>query len=304
MEVLDLFCGMGGLSLGFKKHGFEVRGVDADQHCVETYRCNVGPAEPEDLSAEDQLPSGPADILLAGPPCRPWSRLNLQRSRMEHPDRPLVGSFTRALLSLEPRHFILENVPLLERDTLFEELVQTATAKGYECEWRPVRYSNFGAATSRRRLILFGSRGISASAFWERLMGLATTEMTVGEALRPYWNLHEEEIPDHQWPKLNTIGKYTKKYEEEKFGWYRLKEDRPAPSFGNINKTYTLHPASFDGAGPRVLSVREAMALMGFDDEFAFPEGVPITAKYRMVADTVSPKFSARCAEVLKGLVA
>ena len=302
MKVLDLFCGMGGLSLGFARAGFTVKGLDADPHCVSTFRHAVGEAERFRLGAE--IPSEAADILLGGPPCRPWSRLNVQKARLEHPDRPLVKAFTDALLALEPKSFLLENVPLLEKDRLFKELVESAKERGYDCESRPVTYSDFGAATSRRRLILFGSRTVNNTDFWDRLEGLKAPATTVGEALRPYWNMEEKAAPDHQWPKLNTIHKYAKKYDEKKFGWYRLEEGKPAPSFGNINKTYTLHPASLNGLGPRVLSVREAMALMGFDDRFAFPEGVPITAKYRMVADTVSPKFSEKCAQVLNHLMA
>ena len=111
MKVLDLFCGMGGLSLGFARAGFTVKGLDADPHCVSTFRHAVGEAERFRLGAE--IPSEAADILLGGPPCRPWSRLNVQKARLEHPDRPLVKAFTDALLALEPKSFLLENVPLL-----------------------------------------------------------------------------------------------------------------------------------------------------------------------------------------------
>lgn len=301
MKVLDLFCGMGGFSLGFVRAGFTVEGLDANPHCVTTYRHAVGPADKSDLRVE--IPSEPTDILLGGPPCRPWSRLNVQTNRQEHPDRPLVKSFTDTLLAIEPQSFLLENVPLLEKDSLYEELLESAGQAEYDCESRNVTYSDFGAATSRRRLILFGSRVVTAAKFWDALDSRKAVPETVRHALVPYWHMGERQAPDHEWPKLKTIGKYREKYRTGKFGWYQLKPDGPAPSFGNINKTYTLHPDSFDGAGPRVLSVREAMALMGFDNRFAFPKGVPITAKYRMVADTVSPKFSEKCAQVLKDLM-
>ena len=80
--------------------------------------------------------------------------------------------------------------------------------------------------------------------------------------------------------------------------------DEATPSFGNVQKTCTLHPLAGDNGFPlRVISVREAMAIMGFNNEFKFPEEITLTVKYQMIADVVSPVFSKKCANVIKELL-
>lgn len=295
--VLDLFCGMGGFSLGFTQEGFPSYGVDKDPHCVSTYRWNIGQCLEMDLRAE--LPDIHADVVIAGPPCRPWSRLNRQRRGINHPDRSLLVVFQEALLEMKPLFFILENVPPLTHDPIFPELVRQVAQAGYSWEYRTLCYADFGAATARRRLFLFGSRVGEIQQFIKNLTALRDRSRTVGEVLTPYSEKHYGEVSDHVWPSLRTIEKYKDKYQTGKYGWYRLRPDLPALSFGNIYKTYTLHPSAWDGMPPRVLSVREALAITGFNDTFSFPPVIPLTAKYRMVADAVSPVFSRRCAHAL-----
>jgi DNA (cytosine-5)-methyltransferase 1 len=76
--------------------------------------------------------------------------------------------------------------------------------------------------------------------------------------------------PDHVWPNLKTIDKYAENYRTNKFGWYVLNWSEPAPSFGNVMKTYILHPDSLNGKPSRVISVREALLVMGFNENTRF----------------------------------
>jgi DNA (cytosine-5)-methyltransferase 1 len=298
VRVLDLFSGMGGFSLGFAQAGFNVSGIDLNDHCLATYERNIGHCEKLDLSSE--IPPMRAEVVIAGPPCRPWSRLNISRRREEHPDRPLVHSFEEAILALKPLLFVLENVPLLEKDELFQSIVGKAGSIGYRCHWLPISYSDFGAPTKRTRLFLFGAHRLAVLRLVKILQGKRCDPQKVGDVLLPYRLLERGAFPDHEWANIRTMWNYRKKYEAGRYGWYRLDKNAPAPSFGNIQKTYVLHPDSWDSLAPRVLSVREAMAIMGFPDDFTFPSGVPMTAKYRMVADAVSPTFSEKCAEAIK----
>jgi len=173
-----------------------------------------------------------------------------------------------------------------------------------------VKYADFGCATARRRLILAGFLRQNrtenrAVLFVKRLEAMKKPAATVREKLDLLLHLSAEEDPDHVWLNFRTIHRYADKYREGKFGWYRLNPDRPAPSFGNISKTYILHPYAGNGHGVplRVLSVREAMTIMGFPLSFRFPPGMGITTRYQMVADTVSPEFSEICAAVIRELI-
>lgn len=170
-----------------------------------------------------------------------------------------------------------------------------------------MKYSDYGAATSRSRLILFGTRTGDASAFFE---GLNTHHMrepaTVREAIWDLRHADADSVSDHQWPVLNTIDKYRERYRTGQFGWYRLDWDELAPSFGNVMKTYTLHPSSWRGnppSDPRVISVREALSLMGFPKSYSFPPGMGMGRRYQMVVDSVSPLFSHAAANVISSLL-
>ena len=94
-----------------------------------------------------------------------------------------------------------------------------------------------------------------------------------------------------------------KYYETGKFGWYILKWEEPAPSFGNVSKTYILHPNAFNGGPKRVISVKEALLIMGFDNDFRFPERTGIKRGYQMVADAVSPVFAYVSASIIKEML-
>lgn len=291
VKVLDLFCGMGGLSLGFKDEGFDVAGFDKDRHAVATYSAMVGPAVKADLATF--VPEDAATCIVGGPPCRPWSPINLQRRGGLHGDYRLVRAFDGIVLSKRPQVFVLENVPLLKGDTTYQDLV-TALRAAYDVEEAVVSYADWGAATKRRRLFVIGVRddlGVKADAVLAALDAQRTNPTTVRQAIERI-DQGGARVDDHDWPEYRTIAKYEHKYVTHQYGWYRLVWDEPAPSFGNVAKTYTLHPEDRNGSGPRVVSPREVMALLGFGADFHFPLDMPRGAKYRMVADAVSPRFS------------
>ena len=196
---------------------------------------------------------------------------------------------------------MLENVPLLEGEPALNTYVKQLESEehGYSILSKVVQYSRYGAPTKRHRFILFGTRVGRALDFFDKLKKFESEPKTVKDAI---WELREKqknEVVDHVWPELKTIDKYVDKYKNQKFGWYILDWNRPAPSFGNIMKTYILHPNAFEGGVKRVISVKEAALIMGFDDDFRFPEGTGLGDRYQMIADSVSPMFSYTAAKII-----
>ncbi len=302
MRVLDLFCGAGGLSLGFRDEGFSITGADNNPYSGKIFSINhIG--EFIDIDLTEKPVTDSFDIIVGGPPCRPWSTVNLQRRGSLHPEYILLDRFFEHIIALKPRAFLLENVLPLGHDARFLELIGKATHEGYHILFRTVRYSDFGATTRRQRLIAVGFRefGLNASEFFERLEQMKEPSLTVGQTIKQYENFMYGEYPDHEWPNLTTIDKYQKYYKSGKYGWFKLDYDDCSPSFGNIMKTYILHPlAGMNGYPLRVISVREALEIMGFPSTFTFPSGMGMSMKYQMVANSVSPVVARKLARVIK----
>ena len=307
-RVLDLFCGAGGLAHGFSREGFEVRGVDRLPVVKEIFQRNsLGEVKVRDLHWKTE--NGGADVVVGGPPCRPWSTLNLTRRTNDHANYRLMARFMSHVFQNRPKVFLMENVPAAKSHAgeLVDRLSTRLSERGYETRAATVKYSDYGAATSRSRLMLFGTRTGDPSVFFEELEAHHKREAaTVREAIWGLRNAAPESVPDHQWPLLNTIDKYRERYRTGQFGWYRLNWDNPAPSFGNVMKTYTLHPSSWRGnppRDPRVISVREALSLMGFPESYSFPPEMGLGQRYQMVVDSVSPVFSRAAARVISSLL-
>ncbi|MGP6240078.1 DNA cytosine methyltransferase [Cuniculiplasma sp. SKW4] len=298
--VLDLFSGMGGLSKGFSSKGFEVTGVDRDPRIGIVYKAfNSSSFLVRDLFSETVL--GDFDVVVGGPPCRPWSAVNRSKRRgAAHRDFALLGRFFNHILAIRPPVFVLENVPLIRHDPEFNAQIDRARINGYSVSHRIFRYSDFGAATSRRRLIAIGVLNGNSEDLFQSLEGRMRKSMTVSEAIYEFRKRERNEIPDHVWPELKTIEKYRDKYRSGRFGWWTLDWDEPAPSFGNVMKTYILHPDhGVDSGDPRTVSVLEVSRIMGFNHGFTFPSGLGMGLRYQMLVDSVSPVFSEALADAI-----
>lgn len=110
MKVIDLFCGAGGSTLGFKMAGFDViLGVDIDPIALSSYNLNHPEIETWqmdilDLSA-DKLPE--ADVVIGSTPCTEFSLAKRVRTY----DMTLTNHFLQIVQEHKPKYWILENVP-------------------------------------------------------------------------------------------------------------------------------------------------------------------------------------------------
>ena len=162
--VLDLFCGAGGLSLGFTKAGFNIiRAVDNDDAALETYNSNfVSHAVKLDLSNGVDLPA--ASIVIGGPPCQGFSSAGLRRVN-DHRNS-LVSNYAEVIARLRPKAFIFENVEgflTAEDGTHVLELLTPLIAAGYRIHLRKVNAANYGVPQHRKRVIAIGGLGWNPS---------------------------------------------------------------------------------------------------------------------------------------------
>ncbi|MCW2980452.1 MAG: hypothetical protein JWO14_2179 [Solirubrobacterales bacterium] len=157
LTLVDLFAGCGGMTRGFEDSG-EFRSVFAaefDRDAAATYAANFG----------DHVAGGPiediavfpaADVVIGGPPCQGFSPLNREAVGFER--RGLWREYLRALAAVEPRAFVMENVPELLRSAEFAEFQKRAEALGFKVESEVLNAADFGVPQRRRRAIVIGVR--------------------------------------------------------------------------------------------------------------------------------------------------
>ena len=170
-KAIDLFCGAGGMSLGFEQAGVEViAAFDVEQRNVDTYSANFRdtPASVVDLSitTAEQVREvaglcGELDILFGGPPCQGFS-IGGHR-RVGDPRNSLVLTFARLLAELSPRYFVMENVNGFMSHyakATRESFLDTIKRAGYGLV-APIQILNaadYGVPQRRKRVFVLGFR--------------------------------------------------------------------------------------------------------------------------------------------------
>ena len=167
-NVLDLFCGAGGLSLGFKMAGFDIiGGIDFDQEALDTHRLNFKEGyhfcgDISELDNEFVLDNfyGKVDVIIGGPPCQGFSVANMQQKDIECDDRnKLFYEFIRFVRLLKPKAFVMENVPqILTKDKghVKKVMMDVMDDLGYNVNVKVLIASDYGVPQRRRRAFFIG----------------------------------------------------------------------------------------------------------------------------------------------------
>lgn len=168
-SVVDLFCGIGGLTHGFVRHGgFRViGGVDADSSCKYTYEANNPGARFIDKKIEDLAPGDiaalyPDDairILVGCAPCQPFSTYSQPKKEDKERDRwNLLPKFGEIIAAVRPTVVSMENVPQLCKHDAFKQFVRALFEDGYKVSYGRVKCEYYGIPQSRERLVLLASK--------------------------------------------------------------------------------------------------------------------------------------------------
>ena len=158
ISALDLFCGAGGLSLGFAAAGFDVSGIDQCADSVATYSENLGSAECKHIDASTALPD--SDILIAGPPCQPWSRAGKRLGKEDLRDG--LAATIAAVKAVKPLAAVIENVPAIARGNgrpRLDQLKSDLEDLGYAIKEGVLNAADFGVPQNRRRAFILAVRG-------------------------------------------------------------------------------------------------------------------------------------------------
>lgn len=183
LKVVDLFCGAGELSEGFRKTGYRVTaGSDQDPDAVATYARNFpearalcGDVRDEALREELDAAASGADVLVGGPPCQAFSQVRNHTRLIDDPRNSLYGEFVSAVGAARPDAFLMENVPGLAQMGVKEQVLRDLRLDGeYLVEAQLVDAADFGVPQTRKRLLFLGVRRALA-ARPPRLIGADAT---------------------------------------------------------------------------------------------------------------------------------
>ncbi len=183
--VLDLFCGAGGMSLGFQNADCEILGgIDNNPHAIKTHHKNFPSSKLSKLEFKAQdigsievidlpIKPGEVDILIGGPPCQVFSVVGIGKMKslskvIEHDIRNfLYKHFIEFLSYYKPIFFVIENVNTLKSNAIFQTLLRELKEgllthqqdyPGYEVEYKVLLASDYGVPQLRKRLFIVGRR--------------------------------------------------------------------------------------------------------------------------------------------------
>lgn len=168
LNVVDLFCGAGGMSYGFREAGFNiVCGLDFNKEAIESFKhnfpeavaihediCNISSQE---LLNKIDLDSENVDVIIGGPPCQGYSHAG--KRLVDDPRNYLFKEFVRIVNDIQPKVFVMENVVGLvtmangefkrQIEDIFDEI-------GYTVNCQIVNCADYGVPQERHRTIFLG----------------------------------------------------------------------------------------------------------------------------------------------------
>ena len=167
--VIDLFSGVGGMSLGFEQAGFHtVIANEFDKSIANAYKKNhletemiIGDITSLDLEHEFGKFKHKIDVIIGGPPCQGYSQKG-SRKTINDERNFLFKYFVKVVELVSPIYFVMENVPNLltsENGYFRKELTDLFEKLGYSLAMDIVDASNYGVPQRRRRAIIIGKKG-------------------------------------------------------------------------------------------------------------------------------------------------
>ena len=205
--VVDLFCGAGGLTVGFEDAGLNVAiASDLWHSAAETHRANFPSVPFLEADVRDVTPAeirrfcggSIPDVVAGGPPCQGFSSAG---ARSDGDVRnTLVGYYANLAVELDPSVIVFENVEgflTAGGGAFVTDLLDPLIGAGYSVRLEKLNVAHFGVPQLRKRVIVIAAKGRTpaqlepshsasgAPGVWRRGIGLPSTS-TVGDALSYY----------------------------------------------------------------------------------------------------------------------
>lgn len=206
--VIDLFAGVGGLSLGFEMEGFDILlANEFDQSIATAYKENhkstnvvVGDITSLDLSKVFGEYVNKIDVVIGGPPCQGFSQKG-KRKTINDERNFLFKHYVEVVNFVKPKYFVMENVPNLltaEKGFFLNEIKGLFKGYGYSIRYGILNAADYGVPQNRRRAIIIGKYLATPPelplpckqkvTIWDAISDLAYLESGEGEFEQEYRN--------------------------------------------------------------------------------------------------------------------
>ena len=166
-EIIDLFCGVGGLTRGLIDAGLNViAGFDIDPTCQYTYEHNndvdyhiKNIREVRAVDLENLYTPGSTKILVGCAPCQPFSQMRFKLGTANTQDEKynLLLEYGRLIDEIHPTVISMENVPQIKETNVYNEFIEIMKKNNYYFDGKVVYCPDYGIPQSRRRFVLIGS---------------------------------------------------------------------------------------------------------------------------------------------------
>lgn len=292
MRTVDLFCGCGGLSLGFQKCGYEIAGAfDIWQPAIDCYTSNFNhKAVKLDLSKKNIAlriirPLNPS-VIIGGPPCQDFSSAG---ARQEGDRANLTISFAKIVKSLKPKYFVMENVSRAKSSMAYAEARKLFKEAGYGLTEQVLDASKCGVPQRRKRFFCIGALR-AADGFLDNQ--LIARQSVLPLTMREFYIKNGYNLPfEHYY-------RHPRSYSRRAI----FSVDEPAPTIRGVNRPkppdYREHPC--DSAHPdnvSSLTTTQRALLQTFPPSFKFGDNQAIAEQ--LIGNAVPVNLASYVAKAL-----
>ena len=264
MKVIDLFCGCGGLSLGFEKAGFKiVAAFDKWDAALHVYNTNFKhPARQLDLTdvnhCVETIAALSPDMIIGGPPCQDFSSAGKRDEDNGRGD--LTVNYAEIISTIKPPVFVMENVDRIIKTNKLVEAKRLFKEAGYGLSFKILDASYCGVPQKRKRFFMVGVLGEKD--------GFLDAALDAGQTKEPMT------MRDYFGDSLGLEYYYRHPRSYARRGIFSI--DEPSPTVRGVNRPmpdgYEIHSNDpvRSKEGIRPLTTKERSLIQTFPEEFHF----------------------------------
>ena len=262
LNVVDLFCGCGGLSLGFQNAGFNiVRAFDNWDKAVGIYNSNFDHeaklVDAYNLTAA-YIESFSPDVIIGGPPCQDYSSAGKQDETQGRAN--LTLRYAELVCEVQSKWFVMENVDRILKSQTLPKAINIFKSSGYGLSQVVLDASLCGVPQKRKRFFLIGHMGDNDDFLTESLYSDLSSKSTT--------------IRDYLGDEFHTEYYYRHPRSYARRGIFSI--DEPSPTIRGVNRPippgYPIHSgdATNDLSKVRPLTTLERARIQTFPASFEF----------------------------------